>query len=190
MPVRHSHLLPTAAPWPAASPASASGTRSGGGAASEKWLRRAGVVRAPHGNPQCFSYPTRPVRGPEGYRTAPLRTRNGIDKTRICKNPARTSHVAVRARMGPLRPPHRLFMGCLWYLNPYGDRKLLMYALKLYGPVRGGKIRTAPHGAPWVDVQFFVKTAREQPVSSPHGAQECDVMPQSHHNLGPRTGCF
>ena len=39
----------------------------------------------------------------------------------------------------------------------------------------GGKIRTAPHGpmmwAPWVDVWFLLKTAREQPVR----ARECDV---------------
>ena len=39
----------------------------------------------------------------------------------------------------------------------------------------GGKIWTAPHGpmmwAPWVDVWFLLKTAREQPVR----ARECDV---------------
>ena len=39
---------------------------------------RTGIVRAPQGNLQCFSYPTGPVRGP-------LRTRKGINTTRIDK---------------------------------------------------------------------------------------------------------
>ena len=34
-------------------------------------------VRVTHGNLQCFSYPTGPVRDPQGCRTAPLRTRKG-----------------------------------------------------------------------------------------------------------------
>ena len=83
---------------------------------------RTGIVRAPYGNLQCFSYPTGPVRDPQGCRTAPLRARKGIDTAIIGKNSARASYLAVR---GP---------GCLWYLNPYGARKLIMHALKLYGP--------------------------------------------------------
>ena len=87
-------------------------------------------VRAPLGNLQCFSYPTRPVRDPQGYRTAPLRTRNGIDTTKIDKNPAWASYLAVRA-------PRGLFKGCLGSENPYGARKRIMHALKLYGPRTG-----------------------------------------------------
>ena len=64
------------------------------------WLNNS-HVRAPYGNLQCFSYPTGPVRGPQGCRTPPLRTRKGIDTTRIGKNPARASYFAVRG--------HRLF---------------------------------------------------------------------------------
>ena len=74
---------------------------------------RAGIVRAPHRNLQCFSYPTGPVRDPQGCRTAPLRTRKGIGTTRIGKNPARASYLAVRGRHRPLAAParavHRLF---------------------------------------------------------------------------------
>ena len=44
---------------------------------------------------------TRPVRDPQGCRTAPLRTRKGIDTTIIGKNPARASYLAVRAPHGP-----------------------------------------------------------------------------------------
>ena len=62
------------------------------------------------------SYGTRtlPVRDPQGCRTAPLRTREGIDTTRIGKNPARASYLAVRGPYGPLavpaRPAHGLFL--------------------------------------------------------------------------------
>ena len=67
---------------------------------------------------------------------------------------------------GPLWYPHGLFTGCLRFLNPYGTRKLLIHALKLYGSHTGGKIRTASHGprtAMWVDVRFLFKTARTGP---------------------------
>ena len=67
----------------------------------------------------------------------PLRTRKGIFATRIDKNPTWASYLAIRARTGPLRPPHGLFTGCLGYQNPYGARKLIMLALKLYGPRTG-----------------------------------------------------
>ena len=42
------------------------------------------------------------------------------------------------ARTGPLRSLHRLFRGCLRAPDPYGARKLIMHASKLYGP-RAGK---------------------------------------------------
>ena len=82
---------------------------------------------------------TGPVRDPQGCRTAPLRTRKGIDTTIICKNPARASYVVVRGPYAPLRAPHWLFTGWLLSLNPYGARKVIMHALKLYGPRTGGQ---------------------------------------------------
>ena len=77
-----------------------------------------------------ISYGTRtgPVRDPQGCRTAPLRTRKGIDTTKIDKNPARASYLTVRGRTGPLRSPHGLFKGCLGFQNPYGARKLYFNA--------------------------------------------------------------
>ena len=104
---------------------------------------RAGIVRAPYGNLQCFHILRDPYEaraGPQGCRTAPLWTRKGIDTTRIGKKPSRASYFAVRG-------PYGSRTGCSQSLNPYGARKLIMHALKLYGPVREGKIRTAPHGA-------------------------------------------
>ena len=83
---------------------------------------------------------TGPVQDPQGCCTTPLRTRKGIDTTRIDKNPARASYLAVRG-------PHWLFTGCLGCQNPYGARKLIIYALNPTAPVRRGKIRTAPHEA-------------------------------------------
>ena len=45
---------------------------------------------------------TEPVRDAQVCRTAPLRTRKKIDTTRICKNLAQESYVAVRDPYGPL----------------------------------------------------------------------------------------
>ena len=49
------------------------------------------------------SYGTRtgPVRDPQGCRASPLRTHKGIYITRIIKNPARVSYLAVQAPYGP-----------------------------------------------------------------------------------------
>ena len=65
-----------------------------------------------------------PVRDPRGCHTVPLQTCSGIGTTRIGKNPARASYLSVR---GP-------FTGCWRSINTYGARKLIMHALKIYGP--------------------------------------------------------
>ena len=103
-----------------------------------------------------ISYGTRMglVRDPQGRRTTPLRTRKGIDTARIDKNPARASYMAL----------HGLFTDCLGYQNPYGTRKLIMHALKLYGPHTGRQNSYSTARGPCVDVRFLFKTAREQPV--------------------------
>ena len=120
-----------------------------------------------------ISYGTRkgPVRDPQGCRTAALGTRKGID-TRIGKTPARASYLAVRGPYGPLQAPQGLFTGCLQYLNPYGARKLIMYALKLYGDAKIIRHHTGPVRAPLVDVRFLFITAREQHVRGP--GERCD----------------
>ena len=94
---------------------------------------RTGVVRALHGNLQCFLYPTGPLQ---------------------C----------------PLRPPHGLFMGCLWSQNPYRARKLIMHALKLYRPRTGRQNSYGAVWAPWVDVRFLFKTAWEQNIQPGPGS--------------------
>ena len=71
------------------------------------------------------------------------------------------------ARTGPLRSPHGLFTiskpvwdpsvynACIKTLQaPYGEAKFILH-------------RTGPVRAPWVDVQFLFKTAREQPIRAP-----------------------
>ena len=95
-----------------------------------------------------ISYGTRtgPVRDPQGCRTAALRTRKAINTTRIGKTPARASYLALRGPYGPLTGPAGAVHGLFTISKSVRARKLIMHTLKLYGPVRGGKIRTAPHG--------------------------------------------
>ena len=59
------------------------------------------------------------------------------------------------AGTGPLRHRHGLFTGCLRSLNPYGARKLIMHALKLYVSGRTIFVQNSPG------------TARQQPVRGP-----------------------
>ena len=93
-------------------------------------------VRALYGPPKgifnffiSYGTRTRPVRDQQGCRTTFLRVL-GIDTTRIYKNPAWASYLAVRATYGPRTV-------CLGYQNPYGAYNLMMHALKLYGPRTG-----------------------------------------------------
>ena len=60
-----------------------------------------------------ISYGTRTglVRDPKGCRTTPLRTRKGIDTTRIGKNPTRASYLAIRGPYGSLTVPTRAVHG-------------------------------------------------------------------------------
>ena len=106
-----------------------------------------------------------------GCRTAPLRTRKGIDTTRIGKNPARASYFAVRGRTGPVRGPHGLFTGCLKSLNPYGARKLIMHALKLYGPRTGRQNSYGAARGPCGPREWTYDFCSKQPVNSPGTAR-------------------
>ena len=133
---------------------------------------RTGIVRAPHGNLRFFfiSYGTRkvPVRDPQGCRTAPLRTRKGIDTTIIGKNPARASYLAVRAPYGPRT-------GCSQSQNPYGVRKLIMHALKLYGPCTGRQNSYGAARGSCGPRMWTCDFCSKQPGNSPYGARLCDV---------------
>ena len=102
-----------------------------------------------------------PVQEPQGCRMAPLRTREGIDTTRICKK-KRTGVVCDRT--GPVYAP---YMGCLWSLNPYGACKLMMHAFKLFGPCTGrqNSYGAAPVTGCTIFVQNSPGTARTGPGS-------------------------
>ena len=114
------------------------------------WTSCGRRTRPTQESPQCFSYPTGSLRA----RTASL-------QTELAKNPARASFVAVRV-------PHGLFVGFLRSLHPYGIHKLIMQALKLYGPRTGEakfvRRRTAPVNGRMVFVQSSPWTARKQHV--------------------------
>ena len=75
------------------------------------WAPRAMSVRTCYGPHTgifiVFSYPTGPVRGPQGCRMSSLRTRKGIDTSRNGKYPARASYMAARGPYGPLVVPAR-----------------------------------------------------------------------------------
>ena len=129
---------------------------------------RTGIVRALHGNLQCSSYPTGPVRGPCGTHKGAVRQPYGhvrkLTQRELSKLPHGHRIWPYGARM---QTPQGLFTGSLQYLNPYGARKLIMHALKLYGPRTGRQNSYGAALGPCVDVRFLFKTAREQPVRGP-----------------------
>ena len=136
---------------------------------------RSGVVRAPHGNFQCFSYPTGPVRDPCGIHNGAARHPYGHVKELTQPELTRIPQGVVCGRTGPLRYPEGLFTGCLRSVNPCGALKLIMHALKLYGPRTGGKIRMAPHGprtGPLSGRMIFVQNC---PWTAGYWARECGV---------------
>ena len=143
------------------------------------WVPRAVPARASYGpRTEIFnffiSYGTRtgPVRDPQGCRAAALRTRKGIDTTRIGKTPARASYLAVRG-------PQGLFTDCLQSLNPYGTLKLIMHALKLYGPRTGRQNSYGAAPGPCGPCEWTYDFCSKQPGNSPYGAWECDVTEAS-----------
>ena len=79
-----------------------------------------------------------------GTRIGPCGTRNGAVRypyghVRELTQPEfeKIPHGRRMWPYGPLVVPHGLFMGCLWFRNPHGARKLIMHALKLYGSCTG-----------------------------------------------------
>ena len=75
---------------------------------------RTGVVRAPLGNLQYFSYHTGPVRGPCGTRNGAVRHTYGqvreLTQPEFAKLPHGRRMWPYGARTDRLRPPHGLFM--------------------------------------------------------------------------------
>ena len=120
------------------------------------------ILREPCGN----------VRDPQGCRTTPLRTRKGIETTRIGKIPARASYMAVRGPYEPLTDPHGLFTGCLQYQIPFGARKLIMHALKLYGPRTGRQNSYGTAWGPFGPREWTYDFCSKQPGNSPGTARK------------------
>ena len=139
---------------------------------------RAGIVRAPYGNLQCFSYPTGAVRGPCGTRKGAVRRPYGHARELTQPELAKIPHGrrilpygAERGRTGPVRGPHGLFTGCLKSLNPYGARKLIMHALKLYGPRTGRQNSYGAARGPCGPREWTYDFCSKQPVNSPGTAR-------------------
>ena len=138
-----------------------------------------GIVQAPHGNLQCFSYPTGPVRGPCGTRKGAVRQPYGhvreLTQPELAKHPRGRRIWLYGARTGPLWALQGLFTGCLQFLNPYGARKLIMHALKLYGPRTGEQNSYGAARGPCGPREWTYDFCSKQPGNSPYGARECDV---------------
>ena len=66
----------------------------------------------------CYGTRTGPVRDPQGCRTTPLRTRTGAVTTKIDKNPAWASYLAVRGPYGSLTVPARAVRGLFSISKP------------------------------------------------------------------------
>ena len=140
---------------------------------------RVGIVRAPQGNLQYFSYPTGPVRDPCGIRKGAVRQPYGhvreLTQPELAKLPHGRRIWPYGARAGPLRAPQGLFTGCLEPLNPYGARKLIIQALKLYGPRTGRQNSYGPARGQCGPHEWTYYFCSKQPGNSPYGARECDV---------------
>ena len=140
---------------------------------------RTGFERAPHGNLQCFSYPTEPVWGPCGTRKCAIRhpRRHGSELTQ--PESAQISQGVVFGRMGSTRAPYgprKTVHGLSTISKPVRAYKLIIHASKHYGPRTGRQNSYGAARVLWVDIPFWLKTAREQPGNNPYGDRECDVI--------------
>ena len=111
---------------------------------------------------------------PQGCRTTPLRTRKGIDASRMDKI-RHGPYFAVSGPYGPLRSPRGLFTSWLGYQNPYGARKLIMHTFKLYGPRTGRQNSYGTARVPCGPREWTYDFCSKQPGNTPYGARECDM---------------
>ena len=141
---------------------------------------RKGIVRAPYGNLQCFSCPTGPVRGPCGTRKGAIRRPYGHARELTQPELGKIPH-------GRRILPYGLFTGCLKYLNPYWARKLIMHALKLYGPRTGRQNSYGAARGPCGPHEWTYDFCSKQPVNSPGTARRGpgSVMWLRHKLMGP-----
>ena len=137
---------------------------------------RAGPVRASYGPRTEIIDVFHILRDPYGARAGPARVPYGslADTQGNWHNQnwqnSRTG--VVFGRTEPVRAPQGLFTGCL---NPYGARKLIMHALKLYGPRTGRQNSYGAARGPCGPREWTYDFCSKQPGNSPYGARECDV---------------
>ena len=117
-----------------------------------------------------------------GTRTGPCGTRKGAERqsyghVREFTPPelAKLPHGRRIWSYGAVRAPQVLFTGCLQSLNPYGARKLIMHALKLYGPRTGRQNSYGAVRGPCGPREWTYDFCSKQPGNSLYGARECDV---------------
>ena len=77
----------------------------------------------------------------------------------------------VFCRTVPVRAPYGSRTGCLKSLNPYGARKLIMHALKLYGPRTGRQNSYGAAQGPCGPREWTYDFCSKQPVNSPGTAR-------------------
>ena len=125
----------------------------------------------------CISYGTRT--GPCGTSKGAVRHPYGhvreLIQPELTKIPHGRRIWPYGTSTGPLQSPHGLFTGCLGYQNPYGARKFIMHALKLYGPRTGRQNSYGAARGPYGPREWTYDFCSKQPGNSPYGARECDV---------------
>ena len=135
------------------------------------WDACTGIVRAPHGNLQCFSYPTCRCSAHAGPARVPYNTFRYIYGNWHNQNLQKSGTGLACGCTGPVWAPHRLFMGCLRSLNPYRACKRIMHALKLCGSCTGRQNSYGAVQGPYRPHEWMYAFCSEQPWNSLYGAQ-------------------
>ena len=138
-----------------------------------------GTVRASYGPHtgifQRFSYPTGPVRGLCGTLTDAVRQPYGhvreLKQPELVKLPHRRRIWPYGACTGPARAVPWVFTNS----KPVWGRKLIMHALKLYGPRTGRQNSYGAVRGPCRPSEWTYDFCSKQPRNSSYGARECDV---------------
>ena len=111
-----------------------------------------GIVRAPHGNLQCFSYPTGPVRGPCGTRKGAVRRPYGhvreLTQAELAKIPHGHRIWPYRPLMVPARAVHRLFTISKPVRGPWAYNACIITLRAPYGEAKFVRRHTGPVQAP------------------------------------------
>ena len=121
-------------------------------------------------SPMFFKfYGTRagPARVPYGTRTDTWGNwqNQNLQKSRTGVVFGRTG--PVRSPCGPVRAVHGLFKISKPVRGPLAYNACIKTLRAPYGEAKFVRRRTGPVRAPWVDVRFLFKTAREQPLRDP-----------------------